>query len=69
VIYHQRSTEAESRMQVLLADADKLLTLCGSDYENVTEYELFARCLLEQTVVENEKRRLRKKEDGTEMIT
>jgi hypothetical protein len=65
VIYHQRSTEAESRMQVLLADADKLLTLCGSDYENVTEYELFARCLLEQTVVENEKRRLRKKEDGT----
>lgn len=65
VIYHQRSTEAEIRMQVLLADADKLLTLCGSDYENVTEYELFARCLLEQTVVENEKRRLRKKEDGT----
>jgi hypothetical protein len=65
VIYHQRSTETENKMQILLADADKLLTLCGSDYENIKEYELFVRCLSEQTIVESEKRRLRKKEDGT----
>jgi hypothetical protein len=65
VICHQRSTETENKMQILLADADKLLTLCGSDYENIKEYELFVRCLSEQTIVESEKRRLRKKEDGT----
>ncbi len=33
--------------------------------EEVTEYQLFVRCLSDQTVVENEKRRLRTKEDGT----
>mgnify|MGYP003307034465 CR=1 FL=1 len=34
-------------------------------FEEITEYQLFVRCLSEQTVVENEKRRLRTKEDGT----
>ena len=34
-------------------------------YEEVTEYQLFVRCLSAQTIVENEKRRLRTKEDGT----
>lgn len=45
-------------------DADKLLVLCESDYNDSTEYDLFVRCLSEQTIVENEKRRLRTKEDG-----
>ena len=31
----------------------------------MTEYQLFVRCLSDQTVVENDKRRLRTKEDGT----
>ena len=65
VIYHQRSTDAEIRMKQLLVDADKLLKLCGSDYEEVTEYELFIRCLAEQTIVEDSVRRLRTKEEGT----
>ena len=64
VIYHQRSTDAEERLKQLLADADKLLTLCESEYQDSTEYDLFVRCLSEQTVVENEKRRLRTKADG-----
>ncbi len=64
VIYHQRSTDAEERMNRLLTDADKLLALCESDYNDSTEYDLFVRCLSEQTIVENEKRRLRTKEDG-----
>ena len=64
VIYHQRSTDAEDRLKQLLADADKLLALCESEYHDSTEYDLFVRCLSEQTVVENEKRRLRTKEDG-----
>ena len=64
VIYHQRSTNADERMNQLLSDADKLLALCESDYNTSTEYELFIRCLSEQTIVENKKRRLRTKEDG-----
>ena len=64
VIYHQRSTDADERMNQLLEDANKLLTLCESAYQDSTEYELFVRCLSEQTIVENKKRRLRTKEDG-----
>ena len=64
VIYHQRSTNADERMNQLLSDADKLLALCEADYNTSTEYELFIRCLSEQTIVENKKRRLRTKEDG-----
>ena len=64
VIYHQRSTNADERMKQILSDADKLLALCGSDYSGSTEYDLFVRCLSEQTIVENETRRLRTKKDG-----
>ena len=38
--------------------------MCGSDYDEVTEYQLLVRCLSEQTVVEGAVRRLRTKEDG-----
>lgn len=65
VIYHQRSTDTDDRIQTLLNDADTLLSFSSSGYEDTTEYELFIRCLSEQTIVENEKRRLRTKEDGT----
>ena len=65
VIYHQRSTDAEIRIKQLLKDADTLLDLCGCDYEDTTEYELFVRCLTEQTTIENSVRRLRTKEEGT----
>ena len=44
VIYHQRSTDAEIRIKQLLEDADTLLDLCGCDYEDITEYELFSVC-------------------------
>ena len=64
VIYHQRSTDGDVRMKQLLLDADKLLALCESDYNDSTEYDLFVRCLSEQTIVESEKRRLRTKQDG-----
>lgn len=65
VIYHQRSSDSDNRMQMLLDDSDKLLELCKSGYEDVTEYELLVRCLSEQTIVDDGKRRLRTKEDGT----
>ena len=64
VICHQRSTNTEERLKQILADADKLLTLRESEYQDSTEYDLFVRCLSEQTVVENGTRKLRTKEDG-----
>ena len=65
IFYHQRYDDMENIIQMLLTDSDSLLEICKTDFEEVTEYQLFVRCLSEQTVVENEKRRLRTKEDGT----
>lgn len=65
VIYHSRSTDTARKMEVLLHDADKLLGKCGTDFENVTEYQLLVRCLSEQTLVEDGKRRLKTKADGS----
>lgn len=49
----------------LLKNSDFLLEICGDDYLESTEYQLFIRCLSDQTVVEDGKRRLRTKEDVT----
>ena len=38
----------DERMKQLLTDADKLLALCESGYNDSTEYDLFVRCLSEQ---------------------
>lgn len=64
VIYHSRSTEAADRIEQLLLDADKLLENCADRFMDVTEYQLLVRCLSEQTIVEDKKRRLKTKEDG-----
>lgn len=63
-IYHQRGTEADERIKMMLADADILLNLCADGYDSVTEYELFVRCLSEQTIAEEGIRRLKTKSDG-----
>ena len=65
IFYHQRNDDMEAIIQRLLTDSDCLLHLCRTDFEDVTEYQLFTRCLSDQTVVENEKRRMRTKQDGT----
>ena len=65
IFYRQRNDDMEAMIQTLLADSDCLLELCKTDFEETTEYQLFVRCLSDQTVVENNKRRLRTKEDGT----
>lgn len=64
VIYHSRDDDADERMLTLLSDADELIELCKGGYDDVTEYQLFSRCMAEQTVVDGESRRLRTKEDG-----
>lgn len=62
--YYNNSTGTEERINAILCDADKLLELCTSDYDTITEYQLLIRCLSEQTVIENSVRRLRNKEDS-----
>lgn len=64
VMYHQRSTQTEDRLAVILADADTLIELCYPEFSSLTEYDLLVRCLSEQTIMENGKRRLRTKKDG-----
>ena len=64
VIYHSRSKEVDERMLTLLNDADKLFELCGAAFDEVIEYQLFVRCISEQTIVEDSVRRLKTKEDG-----
>ena len=64
VIYHNRNTETNDRIKTLLEDADKLLEKCNGSFEDVTEYQLFVRCISEQTIVEDGTRRLATKEDN-----
>lgn len=62
--YYNSGSGTDDRLKTILEDADRLLSVCGSDYDDVTEYQLLVRCLSEQTVVEESIRRLRTKEDG-----
>lgn len=64
VIYHHRSDDTDKRTLTLLEDADQLMELCNVGSDDVTEYQLFIRCMSEQTVKEDSNRRLRTKEDG-----
>lgn len=68
IFYHQRNDDMESIIQTLPADSDCLLKLCKADFEDITEYQLFTRCLSDQTIVENERRRLKTEEDGTRLL-
>ena len=69
IFYHQRNDDMQAIIQTLLKDSDHLLGLCQTGFEEVAEYQLFVRCLSDQTVVENEKRRLSTKEDGIAFST
>lgn len=62
--YYNNESETDALLKTILEDADKLLSVCGSDYDDITEYQLLVRCLSEQTIVEEAVRRLRTKEDG-----
>lgn len=55
------STGTDEQIQSILCDADKLLAVCSSGYDDTAEYQLLVRCLSEQTIIENSVRRLRNK--------
>ena len=63
LFYYRRNEDRDKTMQLLLDDSEHLLEICGTGFEDVTEYELFIRCISEQTVSENGKRRFCTKAD------
>lgn len=62
--YYSNSSDTDECLKSILQDADRLLEACGAELEDVTEYQLFIRCLSEQTIAAKGERRLRAKEDG-----
>ena len=64
IFYYSNDSDIADQLDSVLKDADSLLKSCGTDYDDITEYQLLVRCLSEQTVVEEASRRLRTKEDG-----
>lgn len=63
LFYHHRDEENEKRQQQLMNDCEELIQLCSTGFDDITEYELFIRCVCEQTKVENGVRCFCTKED------
>ena len=65
VIYHNRSEETSDKITTVLKDAVILKELCGSSYDESSNYQLLVRVLREQCIPEEGgSLRLRTKEDG-----
>ncbi len=65
VIYHNKSDETAEKISVVLQDAKTLKDLCGTEYDESSNYQLLLRVLKEQTVKQEDGTfRLRTKEDG-----
>lgn len=65
VVYHNKSEETSSKIETILKDACTLKSLCGSSYDDSSNYQLLLRVLKEQAVEQEDGNyRLRKKEDG-----
>lgn len=67
VIYHARSADTDSRMEIVLKDAAVLSKLCASQYDETSEYQLLVRVIREQTTV-NEDNTLVLKAKGDETL-
>jgi len=65
VFYYAKNSDYTEKGLQLLTDADALSAFCGERYNNWKEYQLFSRCISEQTVKEEGGRRLATHEDGT----
>ena len=65
VIYHHKPSSTDDRIQTLLRDAAILYSICNNtDIQSSERYQQFDRCISEQTIIDNDTRRLRNKEDG-----
>lgn len=66
-IYHQRNPDANERTIMVMHDAEKLLEICGGDFDDTSEYQLLIRLLKEQTIFDDDgTRRLRDKKEKEE---
>ncbi len=65
VFYYADNTDYTEKGLQLLADADALTTFCDGRFDEWKEYQLFSRCISEQTIKEKDGRRLATHEDGT----
>lgn len=61
VMYHDKETTKEDKLQILLKEVEALIKLCTGKYDKSERYKQFSRCIEEQTIVENGVRRLKKK--------
>ena len=59
--YYQNSGNTGDTVQMLLRDADTIMERCDAGLKSLDEYRLLERCLSEQTVSEEGKRRLKEK--------
>ena len=50
IFYYSNDSDTVNQLDTILKDADSLLKSCGTDYDDITEYQLLVRCLSEQTV-------------------
>lgn len=65
IVYHNKSEDTSSKIATVLNDAVELKRLCGSSYDESSNYQLLLRVLKEQAVYLGDgKYRLRTKEDG-----
>ena len=64
VLYHERSSTLEERMEQFLKEAETLYDITKTGFEDVAEYELFIRCFSEQSIIEQGKRHWITKEDN-----
>lgn len=65
VFYYAKSSTYAGKCLMLLQDADTLSELCKDNCTAFEEYILFKRCMDEQTIVDEDTRRLATREDGT----
>lgn len=65
VLYHNHSDETADKIRTILDDAVALKKLCGSDFDESSNYQLLLRVLKEQAIEQEDGHyRLRTKEEG-----
>lgn len=65
LLYHNRSEDTESKIIKILQDAQSIISACGSNYDDYSEYQLLIRVINEQTTKDtNGKLILKQKSSG-----
>lgn len=65
VFYYAKNSDITEKCMQLMEDINALQSFCGERFRDWKEYQLFQRCISEQTITNEGKRRLATHEDGT----